>query len=125
MHNETITRGLAFPYCPSTSHNIANLKLHMVKKICPNKLPGAKTVPREDIVEHNKALEMPQKNDGVGDFKRGTFERAELLFGRINAPNQAEGVVCGRNMCTETTDAKQKLRKHLSAMHRKTNTGEV
>ena len=68
---------------------------------------------------------MPQNNDDRNDFERGTFERAELLFGRINITNQAEGVVWGCNLCTKTTDAEQKLRNHLSAMRRKTNTGKV
>ena len=76
-----------------------------------------------DIVEHNQSLEGPQDNEYKNDFERGTFGRTELLCGRIKVTNQAEGVVWGRNMCTKTTDAKQKLRTYLSAVRRKQTLG--
>lgn len=97
----------------------------MIKKSCANKLPDTRTVPCEDIAEHNHALGIPRNNENKNDFERGTFERAELLCGRIKVTNQAEWVVWECNMCAKTTDAKQKIRNHLSAVHRKTNTGKL
>ena len=123
MHNETRTRKLICPFCPRTFHNIANLKQHILKGSCSNKTKNEK-VPWGDIVMHNRAQGETIDNNKT-DRDRGMFGRMELLFGRIKVTNQAEGVVWECNICEKTTDTKEKLRNHLSAIHRETNTGKV
>ena len=125
MHNETKTMELICPYCTATFYNLANLKQHVLNKSCANKQQGTKTVPWDDIVEHNQTQGGPHDMNKISDLDRGTFERKELLFGRITVANQAEGVAWGFNLCDKTADAKRKLRNHLSTMNRKTNAGEV
>ena len=95
----------------------------MLKKSCSNK-QGDKLIPWDDIVRHNPAQD-DQPNENKNDYGRGTFGRMELLFGRIRVSDQAGGVVWECNICDKTTEAKKKLRNHLTAMRRKTNTGEV
>ena len=63
-------------------------------------------IPWGDIVMHNQALDGPPNNN-KNDRDRGKFEMMELLFGRINVSNQAEGVVWECNLCGKTTDTEE------------------
>ena len=97
----------------------------MIKNRCATKQPGAMTIPWGDIVERNQTQEAPRHAEGGCDHDRGAFERTELLFGGIRVTNQAECVVWGCTSCTYKTDAEQKVRNHLSAVHRNKNKGHL
>ena len=100
-------RELIGPYFHATFRNIANPKQHMIDKRCANKQPWATTVPWEDISEHNRTHEAPNHAEEKSDRDRGTFERDELLPGRIRATNKENGVARKRIYCAYKTDAER------------------
>ena len=101
MHPETRKQKLQCPYCPESFCNIANLKAHMIKGSCANKMPNASKAPWEDIIAQNPTEtrdEIEEKNN-KSDLEKGYFERTELLFGRISVSNQTEGTAWRCNKC--------------------------
>ena len=96
----------------------------MINHSCANKQPGATTIHWGYTVEHNEkgGTKPSRKENG---HERGTFERVELRYGRIQVTSQEEGVNWKCASCVYNTDTGRKLRNLLSVMRRHTNIGDV
>jgi len=128
MHPETNTGSTTCPYCPMSFHNLANLKIHLRGRGCPNRHGNITTETWKDITKQNPILH-PMGHYNIDSRnkpkpkQRSIFKTIELQFGRIRETDDDPRWQCCT--CQTKFQKPESLRGHLAMCHRETESKDV
>ena len=104
-HQETTVGGAICPYRPSTFSNLANLKIHIRDKICPNRPQTNTSQIWTEITKANPPTDAQNEKSKINDAKKKERTRIyiqnELRLGRISYETNVNGetwqcLICNR-----------------------------
>ena len=103
------------------------MKHHILHTSCANNHNVQQPLRWNEIVQANIPNTQNMNDNEINNREKSIFDKTELLFGRITITNTPAGTIwkCTADGCTYDTEGKQRIRNHLSKVHRVANTGSV